>query len=449
MNSRGIEVDELEIGIPGTEARVSREALVPARRLIISTLRYTGAVALGFCLYLAARQGVAAWYFRQSVPSAVQAAIRWDSGNPEYFDRLADLQHQYADSDSPDEMIRLYETATQLSLEKAQYWADLGTAYDWEGQTEKAERAYERAVQLFPNSPEMNWTVANFDIRTGRITNGLQALRKVLLGNSIPPRTVFTLASDATSDTESILKEMVPQRTDILLDYLDYQIEEGNVKAAKSAWTRLLKLNLQFELPQAFPYLDGLIHQREVDALTQAWAALGIKFPRQVHPQLSEPNRITNGGFETEILNGGLGWRVIPVDGAAVSLDTGVAFQGKRSLRIDFDGMHNLNYGNVMQYVPVEPDTSYKFTGYMRTAGVTTDSGPIFQICDAYDMRKLYLTTENLTGTTDWEPEQLEFRTGPNMRMLIVRVARPASQKFDNQIAGTIWVDDISLVPER
>ncbi len=83
--------------------------------------------------------------------------------------------------------------------------------------------------------------------------------------------------------------------------------------------------------------------------------------------------------------------------------------------------------------------------GYMRVQGITTDSGPRFQIQDAYDSSKLSLSTDNLVGTSSWSPQQLEFKTGPKTRLLVIRVVRPASRKFDNQIAGTVWIDRLSL----
>ena len=47
-------------------------------------------------------------------------------------------------------------------------------------QTAKARQALERARELFPNSPEINWKLANFCVRAGKTSEALQALRKVL-----------------------------------------------------------------------------------------------------------------------------------------------------------------------------------------------------------------------------------------------------------------------------
>jgi len=231
----------------------------------------------------------------------------------------------------------------------------------------------------------------------------------------------------------------------IYFQYLNYLAQTQRLDAAREAWERLLELKLPFEPRQAFPYLDALIQAQRVDDLTAAWAVLEERHPTQIRKRAYDPNLITNGDFESDILNGGLGWRVRPVEGVVVSVDNLTFFDGTRSLRIAFDGKHNADYRHVFHYIPVKPNSLYRFLGYMRVQGITTDSGLRFELEDAYDRRRLYLTTENLIGTSSWSPQQLEFKTGPDTRLVLLRVVRPSSRKFDNLITGTAWVDRVSL----
>jgi len=224
-------------------------------------------------------------------------------------------------------------------------------------------------------------------------------------------------------------------------------MEAGNVTTAEQVWLRLLQLKLPFDLRQAFPYLDALIQRREPGRLVAAWSALAERFPAQIGPLVNNFNLVANGGFEHDILDGGFDWRIVPVDGAAVSMDFQDAFEGARALRIEFNGKRNLDYGHVLQYVAVQPNTQYRFSGALQMKGISTDSGPRFQVFDAFDMGKLFVSTENTVGTSGWSSQHLEFKTKADTRLLIVRVARPPSQKLDNQISGTVWVDRVSLTP--
>jgi len=404
-------------------------------------------MTLLFFVYLAVRRAVAAAYFRKGSPNAVQTAIRWDPANPEYYDALGTLMHLYADRGNSDEIVQLYQNATRLSPRDAQFWADLGAGYDWAGRSNDALDALQRAQRLFPNSPEINWRLANFYVRAGKIPEALRTLRMVLQEDGTAGRRVFTLAKNATRDRNALL-EMLPPQPTIFFDYLNLLIERGEIVSAEEVWARVLQLNLPFDLREAFPYLDGLIQHAETAQLSKTWSALAQRFPSQVQRPAPNSNLVINGSFESDILNGGLDWRVLPAKGAAVGLDSVGVFEGVRALRITFDGSRNIDYGHVFQYVPAQAKTRYRFSGHMRMQGITTDSGLRFQVCDAYNMVKIFVSSENLVGTSDWSEQHAEFTTLADTHLLLVRVVRSVSNKLDNQIAGTVWIDDVHLISE-
>lgn len=392
---------------------------------------------------------MAAWYIQKKSPETLQAAIRWDPGNAQYYDALATMRHFYADNENPDEQVKLYQRAVSLSPQDPLYWADLGSALDWEGKPQEALWAFERARELFPNSPDVNWKLANFYVRSGKTEDALHALRKVLLGGGVPRQDIFGLAERATEDKSIILNEMLPKEAPVLFDYLNYQAGAGDMPAAEQTWRELLALKLPFKLPESFYYLEALIQKKQPEQLADAWLALVERFPEKVASLRVAPNLVTNGSFESDILNGGLDWRVIPTEGATVSIDSGDSVEGSRSLRIEFDGTQNVDYSHVLQYVLVRPNTRYQFYGYMRTDAITTDSGPRFEILDAYNFARMLAVTGNTVGTSRWIERGLEFKTPGDTRLLVIRVGRPASSKFDNKIRGTVWIDKVRLVPEE
>src|SRR5438132_7048848 len=254
-------------------------------------------LSLILCIYQAGRRGIGNWYFRQASPASIQAAIQWDRDNAQYYDALGTLAHFYAVGPNLDESVRLFESATRLSPLDAHYWSDLGAAHDWAGQTNDAVSAFRRALRLFPNSPEINWRFANFAFRSHRIPEALRALQVVLAGNNPSHREVFHLLANATRDDRAIL-EMLPPQTSVFFDYLNFEMEAGNVLAAEQAWLRLLQLKLPFNLRQAFPYLDALIRHREPDRLAAAWSALTERFSDQIGLLVTKPTLVVNGCFD-------------------------------------------------------------------------------------------------------------------------------------------------------
>jgi hypothetical protein len=403
-------------------------------------------IGLAVCAYQAVRQGVGAWYFRQQSPQAIETAIKWDPRNPEYYDALGTLTRLYSDSANPAKIIELFRSATELSPENAQYWVDLGGAYEDAGRRTDALRAFEHASQLFPESPDINWKLANFYVRAGKSPEALRTLRKVLLGNNALSQQAFALATNAMGDSDAILDTMLPPRANIFFEYLQFQIQTGRMDAAAQTWSGLLQLNLAFDLREALPYLDALIQHRDTARLADAWSALASRFPDRIHPSEVAGDRITNGSFEFEILNGGLDWRVNPVEGVIVSVDSLNHFDGVRSLHIEFDGTRNIVYGDVLQFALVEPNSRYELSAHMRAEAVTTDSGPRLEVFDPFDMAKLFLYTTGLVGNSEWSLQRIDFTTGPDTHQVVVRVARPASSKLDNRIKGEVWLDQVNLV---
>jgi hypothetical protein len=417
------------------------------RRWHTLVIRICLLMSLLFSVYAAARRAIAAAYFRKGSPGAIQTAMKWDPANPEYYDALGTLMHLYADRANPDEIVQLYQRAVRLSSHDAQFWADLGAGYDWAGRSNDALDAFQRARNLFPNSPDINWRLANFYVRAGRIPEALRTLRMVLQEDGAAGAKVFSLATSATRDRKALL-EMLPPRPHIFFDYLNFLIKSGDIVGAQEVWARVFQLDLPFDLRQAFPYLDALIQHFELGQLSEAWSALAQRFPAQIQRLVPSSNLVTNGSFEFDILDGGFDWRVVPTEGVVVSQDSTGAFDGARALRIAFDGSHNVDYGHVFQYVLVQPKTRYQFSGRMRAQEITTDSGPRFQVCDAYNMGNVFVSTQNLVGTSGWLQQHAEFTSLSDTHLLLVRVVRPVSNKLDNQIAGTVWIDDVRLALE-
>jgi len=400
-------------------------------------------------IYFALRQGVAAWYFRSNLPQDVATAARWDPANPQFAGTLANLMHFYSENPDPNQVVALCERATRLSPNDAHYWADLGSAYDWAGRSHDAIRAFERARKLFPNSPDINWRLANYYVRANRALEALPLLQKVLLATGVPDQQAFLLIAHAGIDTSAVMTGMLPPRGSAFVHYLNFQLELGRLADAGEVWAGLLKSGLAFKVEDSFFYIDSLIRKRNTEEAVAVWRETAARFPGEIGSRTAPPNLITNGDFDFPILNGGFDWRVNPVEGATVRINSTGRQNGTNSLQIDFDGTRNITYGDTFQFIPVRPNVQYDFSVELKTSGITTDNGPRVQIYDQYEMKNLFLATEGVTGDTSWTVQKLNFRTGPDTHLIVVQVARPASQKFDNKIAGTVWIRHISLGEEN
>jgi len=398
-----------------------------------------------FLLVSTARQGLASFYFRLNSSNALQKAMTWDPANPVYPAALANLVHLYGRSPDPDSVISLYQTAARLSPFDASYSADLAQANDWAGRTNVALPLFQRAQQLFPNSPDINWKLANFYIRSGNTADALPALKKILSSNIIDKNQIFALSDHAGINSATVVDKLLPPNIPAYFAYLNFETQRGNFSAAQETWNRLLSLNSPFEPKEAFPFLDVLIRSHELDSASKVWSSLFSRFPDRIPSPASANNLITNANLQADILDGAFDWRVFPVPGVAVNQDSTGPSPDAGSLRVEFGGTQNLYYGSVLQFVPVQPRTKYTFSAFTRSQALTTDAGVGVQLSDGYDPNKILGSTEPLIGTTPWSQQSFSFETPPETRLLIVRIVRSPSQKFDNKIAGAFWLSRVSL----
>jgi hypothetical protein len=124
-----------------------------------------------------------------------------------------------------------------------------------------------------------------------------------------------------------------------------------------------------------------------------------------------------------------------------LSVDTTEFHGGNQSLRMAFRGP-GISDPGIFEYVPVRPNTSYRFSVYTKAEDIESASGPRIAVLDAYSSQQYVLSDDSL-GTTGWREQSSDFRTGAGTSLLIVKVTRVPG---DPLIKGKFWVDDVSLI---
>lgn len=394
--------------------------------------------------WAAVRHGMAAHWAQSGQLNQWERAAAWEPDNPEYWYRLGRFyQVDFEHADLP-RAISNYGRATAIAPGSAEYWLDLAEAEETAQQIAEAEQAFRRAEQVYPLSADVAWRFGNFLLRQNRQDEAFQKIHEAL---SVKPSLTALAISrcwQGSRDIERILKLALPAAPEAYWGAIDFLIDAREPDAAMVVWERLMSSNPAFPMQRAFRLQDMLIEtDHPVDARTvwqQSFSAAGL--PRE---EEKDGSLVWNGGFEQELLNGGMGWRFRQVSGVELSFDGHVAHWG-RSLRAAFDGTSNVDFQQPWQYVVVEPNTHYRLSAYFRTEGVTTSSGIHLEVEETHFFGAIQ-STPDLVGTQPWAPSVAEFTTGPSTRLVRIALRRRPSQKLDNKITGTIWMDDVSLAP--
>lgn len=380
----------------------------------------------------------------------LERAVKIDPGNADFHIQLGRLCEYNPLDVQLAKAEEHFRRATNVDSYDPQTWLELAAALEFQGRMEEAGRCLRRVHILAPNLPAYQWPIANFYLLQGNIDEAFRHFRVVLAGTTHYDNNVFGLAWKATDDGGKILRELIPEEVTTEFSYLNFLTSQGRLDEAQTLWKRIATGREAFPLNQSSPYLDNLISARRGGEAYQVWTDLqkkGIIRPSAVP---SEQNLIWNGDFEDEMLNMGFAWRIAPVEGVYAGLDTVSYHSPSHSLLVQFPGKQNLQYRHVYQYVKVSPGQSYRLRAFMKTEGITTDSGPRLEVSDAYNAAALDKFTDDLTGTSDgWSSSLLDFSTGPETELIVVRLCRLPSKKLDNLIAGKIWLDDVRLTPAQ
>lgn len=335
-----------------------------------------------------------------------------------------------------------FKHACTLNPYNAQYWLSLSTAYQVTGDLEAEQRALEQAARADSTTPDVSWTVGNFYLTRGETDKALHAFRVVIQNDPTMILPALRLCWRANPDIDVLLRDGMPPTADSHLQLLTMMVNDHRLPEAVKVWTHLLALKEWFRPERAFPYFDLLIEQHAVTELRRDWSDMAtvIAAMRSYQPSV---NLVVNGGFDDDILNGGLDWRYQPQDGTKVQMDNSTFFSGTSALAITFDGPP-LPAAGIYQYVPVQPNTQYALSGYVRADDLDTASGPRISVVDAY-LKVSLAQTEDVTGTTAWREIDATFKTGSDTDLVLVSIVRSPAEAH---IRGKFWLDQVKLTVE-
>lgn len=400
----------------------------------------------GGVIFLAGKVWLAARWGASLDPDRMLRAATLEPTNADYWDRLGFYEKWDFDRRDLRRVVLYEERATEADPRSDTYWMDLADAYEAIGQPTHAREAFERAQSAHPISSDVAWRYGNFLLRHDDFSDAFAELRRALVTD--PNLTVEAVSEcvKASDDLPRILTEVLPNQNRYYLMALKYFLTQHQTDAALTVWDQLRSQKPTAQMAELVPLINELIAQERIEDALKVWqqALEATGWPQD---ERGGSSLVFNGGFEHDLLNGAFDWREDSIAGAAFSSDSSVVYAGARALRITFDGSANLDFQNLWQYSPVEPNHRYHFAAFLRLEEISTDSGIRFAIRDAFHPDSLQILTPNLVGSQPWLPVEADFVTGPETHLLVIALRRVPSWKFDNKLRGTVWVDNVSLVP--
>ena len=410
-----------------------------ARRLIFTLSVFIVFLLAGYYIFTIWR-GVHLGQINLSKENLLKA-IRLNPSNPDPFYRLGLFYQWDLRNIDLKESLNYYRKAIERNPLEQEYWLDLARVFQRMGEKGASEQALKNAILVFPMGYQGRWVGGNLLLQQGALEKALSHFTYILANYPNQSGLVYDVLVKAINDTDFMLERLVPGDPASMKRYITYLYETGDKESVKKAWQKKALLGHKADRDETIRHVEFLISHGEINEAFRVWKG---RLREEGFPISSDGNLVTNSGFEKEkILGGGFDWRLEKVSGAEISFDSSMAFEGRNSLKIVFNGKENIDFHQVYQFVPLKPNTKYLLRAHMKTKEVTTQSGLKLEISGVGPT--FHGASEALVGDNGWKELMVTFRTPAQAQGGLVRIRREKIDKFDRFISGVVWIDNVSL----
>jgi tetratricopeptide (TPR) repeat protein len=414
----------------------ARSLLVLLAFALVATLAYSGV-----------SDALAVHEAGLNTQSGLELATRLEPTNAENWYLLGRYWQYNLEDPNNEKAIDAYQKSLSIDAHSADTWSDLAMAYESEDNLPSARNAFLNAKSAYPLSPEVAWRFGNFLLRRGELDAAFAEIRHAVEVDPKRGAAAFALCTRVDSNTNEVLDRVLPPSQEAYLSVISSLTDQQRVEQALLVWSRLMALKPHIALSDSNQLIEALIQKNQMLDAQRVWnqaiSSAGISRPAGPPGSL-----VWDGGFESDLINAGFTWRYQQyVKGVQIGLDSREKHSGSRSLRLTFNGLRNVDFRDVCQYVVVQPSTMYRFSGWIQTRSLSTDEGVRFGLATISNSEESLSWTDDVRGTQPWTQIVFSWTSPPDARRLRLCISRKPSAKFDSKIRGSAWIDDISLVP--
>ncbi|MCY7345353.1 MAG: carbohydrate binding domain-containing protein, partial [Pyrinomonadaceae bacterium] len=333
-----------------------------------------------------------------------------------------------------------YEQIAGLSPNDYRWWVEVGRAREQAEEIAAAEQAFLRAVEIAPSYTYPRWQLGNFYLRQNRSEEAFAQLKKAAESYTVYREQVFSVAWDYYEKDTARLEELAGNAPSVRAGLAKFYASKERAADSLRVWNTLSAEEKVANAPIAKVIAQSFYEKRFFRQAQDFIREL------EIEPE-ARFETIQNAGFENPFGNSQeiyFGWNVVPTEKIEIKFDPTQKREGRRSLRVSFNGYAEPTLYNIYQYVTVQPTANYRLTFLMRTENLKSGGTPAVEIYNANDDKNIITSAAFPTGTNDWQPVKLEFTAPVNAEAVGIRTVR-AFCGAECPIIGVIWYDDFKL----
>lgn len=376
----------------------------------------------------AAKSWLSYVYAGDPPPGGFTEAIGAESDNSQLYFLLAQFYENYDFTAPREDIYVLYRKALELNPLNYNYWYYLAEFLSTEKKRDLALFSLDQATELAPGVVSLRWAAGILASRLGDEEALKTNLQSVIRLDTERRQKAFIVLWQSLRNGDKIMPVIPESAYD---DYLNFLMDTGRIPEARKVWEQAPNVD-RLKWYTFLRYVSALIDNNNVKSAQKAWAG-----------KYGEWEGVWNGGFEKGLTNSGFDWTYNDSAGASIALDGKIKDRGN-TVRVEFDGSSNIDYYNLRQNVPVEGNTAYELSAWMKSIDLPSRNG-VFWEAYCPQTKELYAKSEEVHGTTDWHKVSVTFETPGDCEMLRIVLRRYPSDRIYGNMKGTVWIDDVSL----
>jgi tetratricopeptide (TPR) repeat protein len=390
----------------------------------------------------------AKWFFANTISTRsiykeiADFAVGLGPGDPQTHFASAVLHEKTFLPDDLPKSLAEFEQATVLSPYDFRLWLELGKARERSGDTEGAEKALRKALELAPNYSQPQWALGNFLLRRGNDAEAFTQIRKAAESDPGFANPAIASAWQLFEGNTAKLKDYVGDSPNLKAAFALILAKEKRFDESFEVW---------MSIPEAARKTDFKENGDEI--YTRMLEAKKYRFALKIFSDNAESNekkfalgRITNGSFETNINPQNpdiFEWQIAEGVEPQIFVDKTQKHSGEISLVIIFNNKDGKAFRTVSQSVAVEANKKYVFETFYKSE-LKTSTTVKWEITDAAD-GKVLASTDAIAPEADWTGLKAEFTASETTEAVTIRLVRVPCNTTLCPITGKLWFDDFSL----
>src|SRR5256885_2196626 len=411
-----------------------------------ATVLFLSCVVALFLSYFALRNALAVEYRNRDTRAGYERAVRLEPANSRSWFLLGRSYLYDFEQPNPALAVQALQKAVALDPYSAEALLDLAAAYDSQGDSANARRAFLTAQRVYPLSADADWSYGNFLLRQGEQDAAFREIRKAVELEPKRAAEAFSRTLQIQPNTTILLDKAIPASAAAYLPILHSLCDVGDVQNAQAVWNRLMALHQSAPMSEMVVFVNALVHEGRVVDAARVWKE-AVSLMQNPPPPDPPGSLIWDGGFESGYRGGGFSWHFVPATAdVQVGFDQSEKHSGGQSLRVLFNRRRHVSFEDGCHNITPEAGKRYRLSAWVKTQSLKSSEGVRLQIFVFTPNGNQSVATEDVHGTQSWKELELIWTAPAGASFGSICVKRRMSDMPGSNIQGAAWIDDVSMV---